>query len=521
MTSLGCHLVGFAPPHANPWGLTTTLLGVAARVAREIPDPDKIYREKFFRFVGDELIPSMFVPLDMHHDISHNTWIHSRPYPKWRKDQLIQIFEKNENKTASKKIINKCFMKDETYQQFKHSRGIYSKEDWFKNIAGPLASACESVVFDHPVFIKHVPVLLRPGLLFKTLFCPGAKYVTSDYTAYESHFTEDVMRNVEFKLYRYLLQNVPGALNTLDFVEDAIVGRQECYFKNFKFSVNASRMSGEMFTSIGNGFTNYALMAFAAKEHGTQLKGFVEGDDGIFTFENNIVPESDYFERLGFTIKMETHAELNKASFCGNLFDVDDLIVVTDPREVLLNFGWSKTPHVSYGKIKLQELLKSKSMSFAYQYRGCPIIQSLAHYGLRLTKRIDLRRYLEKDRSISLWEREQILEALENQKEIYKVEPPIKTRILIEELYGLTIEEQHKIEEYFDNLETLQPIKLSIFDQLFHADCSIYYNYYVDEGAGARCGNLGRDATWFDYYRDHIKFHDAFSNLGYTLNNLT
>lgn len=523
MASLGCHVKGFAPLHPNPWGLSTTLLGVAARVAREIPKPQKENLTEFFCFVKETLIPQMFphrLPSDF--DWSHKSWLRDRPYPAWRKAELARVQEQTCNRFDLKKhTVNKCFMKDETYMARKHSRGIYSKHDAFKNRAGPLASGSESIVFNHPAFIKHVPVLERPGLLYDTLYQPGAKYVVSDYTAYESHFTAEVMHNVEFELYRYLWRDVPGALEELEFCEKVICGRQECYFKNFRFAVNASRMSGEMFTSIGNGFTNYALMAFAAHKLGTTLKGFVEGDDGLFVFGNNIIPDSKFFEDLGFTIKMETHDQLNKASFCGNLFDEEDLIVVTDPIEVLANFGWSKTPYVNSTQTRLKELLKSKSLSFAYQYRGCPIIQSLAHYGLRMTKHIDLRRYIEKDRSLSLWEREQLLEALAHRNEIERVEVPIRTRLLVQELYGVTLDEQRQIEEYLDGLETLQPLYLPIFEHLFPQDCAVYYTYYVDEGLGTFCGNLKRDDSWIDVYKRHLIVTPGFSKLGYPAGHYT
>lgn len=520
MASLGCHVVGFAPPHANPWGLSTTLLGVCARAARLTPEPDIKLFEEFTDFVF-HLIRRMFpTKISLEKDMSVEWWLSTRPYTQSRKLELLEKWRKCNGILERKHFFNKCFMKDETYATWKHARGIYSRSDEFKCYSGPIASAIEEIVFAHPAFIKHVPVLERPGLLMETLFLPGAKYLTSDYTAFESHFTRMVMHNVEFMLYRYLCEDLPGYSAMLDVIESAITGRNRCEFKHFRMDVDATRMSGEMFTSLGNGFTNYALMAFAAHKHGTTMKGFVEGDDGIFVFDRNVVPESSFFERLGWTIKIEVHSELNKASFCGNIFDVDDLIVVTDPRDVLLNFGWSKTPYVNAKQTRLLELLKSKSLSYAYQYRGCPIIQSLAHYGLRTTRRIDLRRFLAHDRSISMWEKEQLLEAINHSSEIEKIEVPLKTRMLVSELYGITIEDQKKIEEYLDGLDGLQPLSLPLFETLFTREQAQYWCYYVDDGCDTMFSALSRDCTWMDVYGDQIRFTREFFAVGARTENI-
>lgn len=520
MESLGCHIVGFAPPHPNPWGLSTTMLGVCARVARETPGPDPELLKEFSEFVSrriDELFPGG-IPATI---VDFDKWLFGRSYPEWRKDQLRRKWARCRGMLIDRHFKDKCFMKDEVYPTFKHARGIYSRSDEFKCFLGPWAELMEEIVYEHESFIKHVPVLERPGKILEKLFYPGAIYVTTDYTAFESHFTQKIMEACEFQLYDKLTRNLPGHDFFMETVRKVLGGRNECYFKHFKFSIDATRMSGEMVTSLGNGWTNLMLAEFAAYKHGTSVKGFVEGDDGIFVFDKNIIPPSSFFEKLGWTIKMETHESLNTASFCGNIFDPVDKIIITDPIEVLLNFGWSKTPYVGCKKVRLLELLKSKSLSYAYQYKGAPIIQSLAHYGLRVTRRIDLRRYLEKDRNLSLWEREQLLEAVKYQEEIERIEIPKNTRALVEQLYGISPELQERIEEYLDALDDLVPLRIPLADSLFHNDTAAYWTYFVSDPRAGFVQTLLRREDWISTYKDNIKLCGDLKRIGVDMYQLT
>jgi hypothetical protein len=236
-------------------------------------------------------------------------------------------------------------------------------------------------------------------------------------------------------------------------------------------------MSGEMCTSLGNGFTNWALMSFAADYHNTEVSGVVEGDDGLFTFKDNIIPDEQFFAKLGFTVKLETVPSLAEAGFCGMYFDPNDKIVVADPVDPLANFGWFPTKYVHAKHTRYLELLRAKSYSLAYQYAGCPILQSLGQYGLRVTRHVDLRRYLNRDRNISGWEKEQLLEALS--AKIVAKEVPINTRLLVQQQFGITVRQQLEIEEYLDRLTRLQPLDLPQLYAIMPEGYKVCWAHYV------------------------------------------
>lgn len=504
-------------PHvkgATPWtpdlrNVPGAMLGFGKRVARALPTPDVDLQAEWFEYVRKVIIPR-FPVLPADTDISPETWLtpeNTPSYTESRREEFRGLLRENGIRRLTKKEKKcKSFIKEEYYSsEPKHYRTINSRSDQAKLTFGPVLKPIEKVVFKFPYFIKYIPVPERPGFLFNLLSKPGAKILVSDYTAFESHFTPEVMANVEMKLYEHMLQNVPGAQAILRDLKDCLCGTNYCQFKHFTSVVLATRMSGEMCTSLGNGFTNWCLMEFAAFKHNTSVNGVVEGDDGIFIFENNIIPEESFFASLGWTVKLDQVTSITEAGFCGMYFDPEDLIVVADPSEPLGSFGWFPSKYIHARETRWLELLRSKSYSLAYQYAGCPILQSLGHYGLRCTKHVDLRRYLNKDRNISAWDKEQLLEAMAHPVGLKEV--PYKTRLLMEKQFGISVRSQLIIEEYLDSLTTLQsldhPMILEILPEGYKTN---WTHYVVHNDADDQELGLRKYDKSLDIYADKINF---------------
>lgn len=462
--SLGPRVVGQTLPHADHSDVLSMISGVYKRFFRQVPEARLNKIRRLFKFVL-KFVEKNFVPLAPDIDVSFSWWLEVVPYPAWRKEELKQCKDKlgelSLMELADYLVYceNNSFMKDETYPEPKFPRGINSRSDEFKTETGPWFKRIEEVVYSHPYFIKHVPVADRPKYIYDLLYAEGVNYVATDYTAYESHFTELLMRSVEFVLYKHMTKFVPGHDRFWKAL-DVIAGKNVCRFKHFTAYCRATRMSGEMNTSLGNGFANLMFMLFLAEEKGaTDVVGVVEGDDGLFRMTGPIPNEKD-FEEIGLTIKIEVHEQLNTASFCGIIFDPRDLINVTDPMEVLVGFGWAGTNYVGIGMKRKYELVRAKSLSYLHQYPGCPIIQSLARYGLRATKHVDLNRLINKNRSLSMWEREQLLSALD---EYGRTGLPGRdvlpnTRLLVERKYKIPVQDQIAIERYLDGLTSLHQL---------------------------------------------------------------
>jgi len=463
--SLGCHLNSFKMPFGDLSDTASSIAGVLKRTAFKHPPADCNLRSELAEFVRSWLLKNLS-PLNTQDDVSFNTWIEATKYSRRRKEELKKTFEAFDGKWKKRDLECKSFNKAESYSAWKHLRGINSRSDIFKCIVGPTFSAIEKVLFKMKWFIKKVPVSDRARHVWETMYSPTAQYYATDYSAFESHFDLQLMTEVEFQLYAFMTSALPTGASWFNLVRETLGGLQTCHYKGFVAAGVASRMSGEMCTSLGNSFANLMIFLFVCSKAGIEEKdinGFVEGDDGLFKFERHQFIDDSLFTKLGLTIKIDKYDTLNEASFCGLIFDPDSLIIITDPREVLTDFGWAGPSYVHCGRVRRGELLRAKSLSFMHQYPGCPIVQSLALYGLRATAHVDLSRYLERgSMKTSEWERGQLLEAVENIDKLVSRPVTRRSREIVDKMYGISPDEQIRIENILDSrsYEDLSPIDI-------------------------------------------------------------
>lgn len=484
-TTLGCHVLGAASPHPDPADLETMLDGASRRFCRKPPTSDPQWMSEFKSYVNRWLHEHM-TPLAYDTDTSFYTWIENTPYPRWRKDQLIRTYEYSvgfitpDNIYDARGVINRyckvnSFMKDEVYPTYKAARGINSRTDEFKVRVGPIFKLIEKELFALPYFIKHTPVDERAQEIKDNLYQEASNIIGTDYTSFESLFTLEFMEACEFQLYDYMTQYIDDQ-DWYEIVRQTLGGFNYCSFRDkFTMKVRATRMSGEMCTSLGNSFANLMAMKFMAhKKKMKSLKGRVEGDDGIFTFYGP-VPTTEDFAKLGLIIKIDKYDKLTEGSFCGIITDEDEMINVTNPIESLLEFGWTTQEYARSGAKKKMELLRAKSLSLAYQYPGCPILNSLAQYGLRMSKDFHYNyKYMNE------YERTMFLKLHEKYKNnIPNKVPGHKTRLLVEKTFGLTIEDQIAIEQFLDNKTDLSPFDCPAILSNCPVDALDYYDKYV------------------------------------------
>lgn len=354
----------------------------------------------------------------------------------------------------------KSFIKEETYPEYKDSRCINARSDECKLLLGPYFKAIEEVTYENPYFIKHVPVCDRAEYIYNMLWTPDGKYVASDYTSFEAHFTPEMMHAIEFEFYSYMSAPLGNHL-FLWICYNVLAGRNNVNFKSFSIKIDGIRMSGEMCTSLGNGIANLTIMFFVLEASGcTEIRGVVEGDDALFAFSGSL-PTRAMFNTLGFDIKLEYHSNLSHASFCGLVFDLEDRANVTDPRQVLLNMSWVGRKYNRANARTRSLLARAKAFSMLYAYPGCPIIASCAKWILRCTKTIDISHYVKNNRNLNGWERDWMLEALQYGSAMVHADTVIgtATRDLVAKLYGIDERQQIALEEYFDALHVITPMR--------------------------------------------------------------
>lgn len=467
-------------PHADKHDPHTARAGVFKRFGVEPPPILKDELIEFRAFVRS-WVRTHFKPLCPESDVSVESWLRDTAYPEWRKEELLAAAE--DTGDIWDDVNHRCssFVKHEGYLTYKHARAINSRTDAFKCAVGPVFKLIEKVVYDHPSFIKHVPVRDRPEYIMGMLYREGAKYVATDFTAFESLFVKELMEACEFELYEWMTSKLSVGPEFMALCKRVLAGTNVCRFKQFVVRLLATRMSGEMCTSLGNGFSNLMFMLYTCKKKGcTEVTGVVEGDDGLFTMVGS-PPTTDDFARLGLVIKLEVHTVLSSASFCGLVFDPTDLVNVTDPRKVLASFGWTSGDWYSARPSRLHALLRSKAMSLVHQYPGCPIVQELGLYGLRVTSHITVSATLKaiQNKSHGSWRREELLRAFGSA--ISPREVPMATRLLVESLYGISVDVQLKIEKYLSSKNDLEQILCPYVEMVMPQVWLDHYGAYVIE----------------------------------------
>jgi hypothetical protein len=471
-TSLGCHVRGMALPHVDPGDTKTALDGAKKRMASWMPpEMDQNLAEEFTAFV-DQWISENLTPLPSDSDCSVEKWLETTHYPQWRKEQLLKKNLGIVNENDLKHLFVKCFIKDETYTEYKHARGIYSRTDEFKTMVGPIFRLIEKQLFAKDCFIKKIPVNERPQYILDYLRRDGCEYLATDFTSYEAHFRK-LMDYCEFRLYEYMTKDLPKGKWFMDLLRRSVGSTNRCIFKWFDFTVWRRRMSGEMCTSLGNGFTNLMLLKFLFKKtpNSVLIAALVEGDDGLTAFQGDR-PSAELISSLGLRLKLEYVTDVNLASFCGQIFDVDEKMVVTNPMEVIASFGWTTARYLKSSDKRLKQLLRSKALSYLYQYPGCPIVASLAKYGLRMTREVRARGPVTNE-----YEREEFEIMVKAMAKYdftsYTVGP--KTRKLVALLYNIPEEIQTRIEQYLDGLTSLQPLNCP---EIYHCGQKVWSHYY-------------------------------------------
>lgn len=383
----------------------------------------------------------------------------------------------------------KSFIKNEWYTaEAKAPREICARIDPCKIFFGPLIKSFEHRVYDLlddrglPYFIKHVPVDMRPRMLNELQSLestPGTVFRGTDYSTFERVATPEMMYATEAPLYRWLSgtrvtkciwsltdAELIALTNTqfvtllfLDMISsDNIV---DCGW--FQSRVLGTRMSGEMNTSLGNGWINLMLINSMCERVGCTWHGHVEGDDGIFALTAKVggsLPEPAHYSTMGAEIKLEQVTRVNLASFCGNVFDPIALKNVGDPSYVISTLGW----YLSTSPVQLTDrtrvsLLRAKAMSSLAEYHGTPIIPSLANYILRVTPDVAPRWSLGSTK-IDYWSEQTVgpyLSCLSSKIRQWATEP-IGSRAIMSAVHGVDEKSQVQIEAYFDSLTSLQEL---------------------------------------------------------------
>lgn len=457
--SLPLCFIGATPPRPDPGHPPSMVFGILKRFGFKPPEVDRRFKREFTKFVKIWLKRNV-KPLTPDNIMSFDGWIDQSPYPEARRKELRQLWQECGGVVSSKgrkRVIRmvKSFIKDETYEEYKAPRLINSRVDQAKCLFGPIVQSVSDEIYSNPYFIKKIPVSDRPRVIRDNLVGmdgdESGDYIYTDYTSFEAHFTPEVMRMTQVLLFQHMLKDCSQE-EWLRIYESAMTGRNKLIFKYLSAAVDGTRMSGEMDTSLSNGFSNLMIFLFICSKKGARcenVRGFVEGDDGLFRVTPaSAAPTKQDFEKLGFTIKIGHTNKLSEASFCGQVYDMSDLGVVTDPREVMARLGWTNKKYVECSEKTALQLLRAKGYSLLYQYPGCPILGALGKRILEITMHVVIEGNIIKN--LDLWERAKLIQAM--QAKSPQVNVGQATRHLVAKLYDIPVHRQMELETWISTL---------------------------------------------------------------------
>lgn len=436
-----CAVPGYAPISLDSNDPNTVACGFKQRVLRKVPSPNPGLLKEFHDFCQREADK-----LPVVNPMTTEEWLAGTSYNEHRKGELRDADLANRGAPPPRSIAQRvaAFVKTEFYCALKHCRLICSRCDRFKAFSGPAAKTVESVIYELPEFIKHTPVPERPAKI-AALKKAGRRYYMSDFTAFESHFTADVMNSCEILFYKHILKN----WSHVDFMCSVLTGINKISSRlGFRVSCLARRMTGEMFTSVGNGITNLMLAKFLCWKQGKDLEGFVEGDDGLFATEAVLTKEM--YAELGFTIKLvqiedpctsyplSKDCEPGSMAFCGLVF-AESGQIIKDYRKFFQGFGWTSS-FITAGDNIMMQLLRSKALSAIFETPHCPIIGEMARYALVQTRGVRV------SDKVAAALSDGYHHALKDETNVPEFCPSPDTRALFARLYGVSEDLQVHVE---------------------------------------------------------------------------
>ena len=474
--SLGPHLEGAALPHPDISDALGAQLGCRKRFGTRMPKFNHKLVRKLMRF-ADRWLSANLKPFTKEHKFDFEGWLADTNYSETRKAELREIWSGTTNLVSDRSVRAKAFVKDEYYPEYKYPRIINSRDDAFKTFFGPVVKDVESKLYAIHHFIKHTPVAERPEYIRSHLYRMGARYFGTDFSSFESSFVQQIAMKIEFRLFKFLLADHAIWVVMIEVLVKVKFGMNEIVFKYFTAWVVSTRLSGEMDTSCSNGYSNLMINLFILKKlcECQWCDGVIEGDDGLFAYIGDHSPKSSHYLDLGFNIKIQYFTNLFEASFCGIVFDEETMVNIACPFKNLAKFGWTTHVYSKANAATKMKLLRAKALSLAYQYPGCPVLQELASYGIRMTKNIRFGNFTVQ--SDGWWEREMAKLIQTNGVPLFR---PVNmsTRLLMERAFGMSVDEQIRIEDYLRNKNDLSPIYIdtSSFPDVWVRN---YYTYGV------------------------------------------
>lgn len=464
---------------------------------------------KFRLFVKNWIVTNL-KPLDRTTDCSVETWLAESPYTMDRKAELMGIYQKYTDGYLRGRDVDferlESFIKDEFYTCPKTFRTINSRVEIFKCLVGPTIHQVEKEVFKHPSFIKKIPVDQRGEYIDNMLNIPGNGTYGSDVSSWEGSVKKSIMKVVEVPLFEYMTQNLTHAKEFMKLYIQLLLNNKLC-FSGFFCEILSRRMSGEMSTSVANGFINLMLILFTAFMLAVIVMVVAEGDDALVS---SPVPLTDkYFKKLGFNMVLVKFDGVNEASFCGLVFS-DYKHTIRDPIRTVLKLGWC-TQQYTLANVKTRmQLLRAKALSLKCEMPNSPILGPLADRLIKLTEGICIKKSIQRlVKHMSLYKRNEFLDMVNDYKTKWLVPAAVSadSRVLMEKMYKVDVNTQLVFEDQVETM-TLGHFNCPAFDTYIHNDNKRFWNTYIKDVPSCDYEDVKLASERMDRYATYLPLND-------------
>lgn len=430
--------IPFIPNH-NPY---QTWQGLKKRVIHAQPhlitDDPKLFK-RFKNFV-DKQVKQLepLPPMPFSRELLEQ-WLLEYGHGECRKNQIRQAYEDRPGHVLNHRDYRcKLFAKREFYPEKKYIRIINPRSDHFVAQLGPYIHKIDEYLFHASPLSGYFIKGCTPEQIVERMnekFSGQNLFIETDYSSFEGSYSVAYQRAVEWRLLRHMLKHNPHVLKLLEPVY-----RQGCnnsvYNPFMSVNFSGSRMSGDLWTSSFNGFSNLMNMLFLANTEGLTVDGFVEGDDGLFHISKPALTPKHY-EKLGFNIKLDYQYDIADCAFCQKIYHPDTLHLIAPPRS-LTWVGWNHAKRYFHASKKIQlELFKSKVRSYYTMYSHSPVVGPVMYAFLQSLSDV-------RDRPDDDWYWRTIVD-LTKMPEFEPID--MRDRILYEKRFGIPVEYQIYIEE--------------------------------------------------------------------------
>lgn len=418
-------------------------------------------------------------------------------------------------------------VKWESYHgEIKYVRMIFARVDHFKVMFGPYAKLTQKAAYRKlPYFVTDKPVRSLPSFLQDSLRLYDLVFGT-DFSRFESHNYPWFM--LHCPIYIVLCMWGHEIDKELEVSMFALFGTNVIENTYVSCLVDGKMMSGEVWTTLFNTFTNICVISYILEAEGliygigfffdasNYSLGFVglrlpaktidfrmynAGDDGIFGLTKlpgvdyskySGKKGADYLKAYGVELKIEQKTSLGGAGFLSKYYGEFDVATLCDPLKQL-----SKgilPPKYAFAGIGLKKSLsRARAMSLLYEFGSCPIVASYARCILRCTRNINIKPALVHFQRDDPFKFDQIKEAVDWYDTIDKTAVEsigMESRLIIEDNFGIPICTQEVIERYFDRVnDTSYPIEFKVpcldlitpeANSQFFRDYAVEYDHLTD-----------------------------------------